>query len=250
MTREKAIFCWSGGKDSALCLHRIKEKYEIVSLLTTVNSAYGRISMHGVREQLLDLQCKSIGLPLHKISLGNSCCNEEYEQAMRTTLEMFKSKSVSKVIFGDIFLQDLKEYRQKQLATIEMEGIFPLWMESTKDLVDEFIQLGFKGITCCVSDAYLDKSMVGRFIDNKFIESLPSNVDPCGEYGEFHSFTYDGPIFEWPVKFSVGEKVYRQIEQPENVCSLDNNHPLPRRKARGHWYCDLVSKDVVAKVAN
>lgn len=246
MTREKAIFCWSGGKDSALCLHRVKEKYDIVSLLTTVNSAYGRISMHGVREQLLDLQCKSVGLPLHKISLGNSCCNEEYEQAMRTSLELFKSKGVTKVIFGDIFLQDLKEYRQKQLAAIEMEGIFPLWMEPTKDLAEEFIDSGFKSITCCVSDAWLDERMVGRVIDRDFIESLPPEVDPCGEYGEFHSFTYDGPIFDRPVEFSIGEKVYRPIENLESVCSLDNSHPLPRRKARGHWYCDLVSKDGAA----
>lgn len=250
MTKEKAIFCWSGGKDSSLCLHRIRDNYDIVSLLTTVNSAYGRISMHGIREPLLDLQSKSVGLPLHKISLGNSCCNEEYEQAMKTTLEMFKAKGVSKVIFGDIFLQDLKEYRQKQLATIGMEGIFPLWMEPTKKLIDEFIEVGFKSITCCVSDAYLDESMVGRFIDTDFIKSLPSEVDPCGEYGEFHSFTYDGPIFDWPVKFSVGEKVYRPIENPEKVCSLDNSHPLPHRQTRGHWYCDLVAIDKEAKVAN
>lgn len=242
MGKPKAVFCWSGGKDSALALYRVSSKFDIVSLLTTVNREFERISMHGVREELLKTQAAAIALPLDIVYLGNPCCNEDYERAMEEKLLAYKEGGVSEVIFGDIFLQDLREYRESRLAEIGMTANFPLWLEPTDKLVNEFLELGFKTVTCCVSDAWLDESMVGRVIDKEYVRQLPSDVDPCGENGEFHSFTFDGPIFRKPVEFDIGKKVYRPIANPTQTCPIGSSHPLPIRQSKGFWYCDLISK--------
>lgn len=235
--KPKVIFCWSGGKDSALALHRIlqENKYEVVALLTTLNAQFKRISMHGVREELLDQQATSIGLPLIKMFVSEGT-NSEYEKTMETLLLQYKAQGVTKVIFGDIFLEDLRAYRENNLAKVGLTAEFPLWKIDTGMLVNEFLQLGFKTITCCVNDGYLGEDKVGAEITDEFIETLPSNVDPCGENGEFHTFCYAGPIFKTPVPFQVGEKVYRPLEIRTNDDSVCTGNTI----TRGFWFCELL----------
>jgi uncharacterized protein (TIGR00290 family) len=212
--KRKILFCWSGGKDSALALYRVLKdnKYEVVSLLTTVNREYQRVSMHGVRESLLELQAESIGIPLEKIYLEKESTNEEYEKRMEEALLKFKALGVREVAFGDIFLEDLKKYREDNLAKAGMKGIFPLWKEDTESLIEEFIGIGFKTVICCVNNDFLDDSFAGKVISEKFINEIPSNVDCCGENGEFHTFAFEGPLFKKEIKFILGEKVIKNYE--------------------------------------
>lgn len=208
---QKAIFNWSGGKDSALALFNVLEhdQMDIQSLVTTVNKDKARISMHGVRETLLDLQAKSIGLPLKKIQLSEMPSMDEYELQMRTMLEFFKSKGVTHSIFGDIFLEDLKAFRDSKLGEVGIEGVYPLWKQETYEIMDQFISLGFKSKVVCINTKSLESSFLGRELDYQFLKDLPSDVDVCGEHGEFHTFVYDGPIFSSPVPFKEGETVYK-----------------------------------------
>jgi uncharacterized protein (TIGR00290 family) len=229
--KEKIVFCWSGGKDSALALHRLRQDpgYEVVSLLTTCNEHFQRVSMHGVRISLAQRQAQAIGLPLDIIGLSRQASNGEYQTKMSDYLLARKKDGVTGTAFGDVFLEDLKRWREANLATIGMRGIFPLWKENTRLLIEEFLSLGFSAITCCVDDAHLDEGSVGRLIDEGFIATLPPGVDPCGENGEFHSFAFDGPIFKQPVTFTIGEKVYRPIEAPHASAGT-----------KGFWFCDLM----------
>lgn len=242
--KEKIIFCWSGGKDSALALNRLRQdnRYEIVSLLTTCNEHFQRVSMHGVRLELLDRQAESIGLPLEKIFVSRRSSNEEYQQKMSACLRMYQARGVAGCAFGDIFLEDLKRWREDNLARIGMHGVFPIWQVDSRELIQEFFALGFGSVVCCANDAYLGENAVGRNLDEEFIRLLPANVDPCGENGEFHSFAFSGPVFQQPVKFKVGEKVYRPVEA---------THPTDSHSAyvcptsgppatRGFWFCDLL----------
>jgi uncharacterized protein (TIGR00290 family) len=212
--KEKVVFCWSGGKDSALALNRVlrDNRYEVGSLLTTCNEHFQRVSMHGVRLELLDRQAASIGLPLEKVFVSQRSSNEEYQQKMSACLLAHKARGVTSCAFGDIFLEDLKRWREENLARIGMRGIFPIWKIDSRELIREFFALGFGTVICCVNDAYLDETAVGRNMDEEFMRALPPNVDPCGENGEFHSFAFSGPVFRQPVKFKVGEKVYRPVE--------------------------------------
>ena len=230
-----AVFCWSGGKDSALCLYKVREekKYDVRFLLTTVSEEFRRISMHGVREELLEEQARQAGIPLIKIYVREGT-NSEYEARMEEMLLSLKRQGIHHVIFGDIFLQDLREYREKNLAKVEMQGIFPLWKKDTKKLAEEFLSLGFKTYTCCTNDAYLGKEWVGRRLDENFLSELPPNVDPCGENGEYHTFCFQGPIFRFPIDVSIGEKIYRHLEIKQ---ASDCN--LPQSQTKGFWYCDL-----------
>lgn len=233
--KQKIIFSWSGGKDSALALYKIilEDKLEITALLTTLNAAFKRISMHGVREELLEQQAESIGLPLIKMYV-NEGTNVEYEKEMEKLLLEYKAKGVTKVIFGDIFLEDLRLYRENNLSKVGLKAEFPLWKKSTTDLINEFLKLNFKTITCCVNDAYLKEDKVGVEIDSEFIKSLPANVDPCGENGEYHTFCYAGPIFKTPIKFSIGEKIYKPLEIKTLDCDLESS------QTKGFWFCDLI----------
>lgn len=210
----KALFCWSGGKDSALALHKVLEDgdFEIVSLLTTLNETHRRISMHGVREDLLDKQAAAIGLPLTKVWVKEGS-NTEYEQRMGEVLKRFKDEGVSHAIFGDIFLEDLRKYREDNLAKAGLQAYFPLWQQDTSKLMQEFIDRGFETITCCISTKYLDETFAGRKIDAAFIESLPAIADPCGENGEYHTFCYNGPIFHQAVPVQVGEKIFKPLTE-------------------------------------
>lgn len=207
---EKIILSWSGGKDSSLALYELmkEEKYEVI-LLTTVTGDYERISMHGVREGLLEKQAKSLGCSLEKIYINPGSTNEEYEKSMEEVMNKYKNLGVTKVAFGDIFLGDIRRYREDNLKKVGMEAVFPLWGRKTKELADTFINLGFKTIITCVDTKVLDGSFAGRFYDKQFLADLPENIDPCGENGEFHSFAFDGPIFKEKISFSVGERVLR-----------------------------------------
>jgi uncharacterized protein (TIGR00290 family) len=242
--KEKIVFCWSGGKDSALALNRILRdgRYEVVSLLTTCNEHFQRVSMHGVRLELLERQAESIGLPLEKIFVSQWSSNEEYQQKMSASLSTYKRCGVTACAFGDIFLEDLKRWREENLARIGMRGIFPIWKESSSELLREFFAFGFGTVICCVNDAWLDETVVGRNIDEEFVRSLPDNVNPCGENGEFHSFAFAGPIFKKPVKFKVGDKVYRPVEVT-HPANLDSTYVCPGsgpKATRGFWFCDLL----------
>ena len=249
---KKALFNWSSGKDSALALYKTLQNpdYEISCLLTSVNQQFQRVSMHGIRISLLQEQAKSIGIPLKIMEIPEMPTMEVYEEVMTQTLTQLKSEGVDYSIFGDIFLEDLRKYREEKLETIGFKGIFPLWKIPTKDLIQEFISLGFKTIVVCVNEHFLDKSFVGRVIDEQFIKDLPANVDVCGENGEFHTFTFDGPIFTKPVDFEIGEIVYRKYERPEKEDSSDKACDTSATDAfdYGFWYCDLVAKDTSASI--
>lgn len=242
----KALFNWSSGKDSALALYKILQNpdYKIECLLTSVNEKYQRISMHGVRVELLEAQAKSLALPLKIMQVPEMPTMEVYENVMTETLNELKNEGIIHSVFGDIFLEDLRKYREDQLAKIGFKGIFPIWKIPTKELIQEFIQLGFKTIVVCVNERYLDKSFVGRVIDQKFINDLPENVDVCGENGEFHTFTFDGPIFSDPIDFEIGEIVYRKYEKPKTDTSSNTACDTSTSDAFdfGFWYCDLIGK--------
>ena len=208
---EKVLFTWSGGKDSAMSLYVLRKfhNYEIAALLTSVTEDYDRISMHGVRRVLLEQQARSLGLPLEILYITRNSSNEEYEAKMKEKLLQYKSQGVFSVVFGDIFLEDLRKYRENNLAQIGMEGIFPIWKRDTTELASTFIDLDFKAVITCVDSQSLDGKFVGRYFDNSFLSELPPKVDPCGENGEFHTFVYDGPIFSERIRFRRGKIVLR-----------------------------------------
>lgn len=209
---EKVLFSWSGGKDSAMALHQILagHEYQVAALLTTVTEDYDRISMHGVRRVLLEGQAESLGIPLEKVLISKQSSNEEYETKMEQTLTKYKESGVKSVVFGDIFLEDLREYREKNLARLGMKGIFPIWKRNTTELMQSFIALGFRAVTVCVDTQVVDKQFVGRPIDQQFIADFPKTADVCGENGEYHSFVYDGPIFGRGISYTLGEAVLRE----------------------------------------
>jgi uncharacterized protein (TIGR00290 family) len=244
--KQSAIFNWSGGKDSALALYKVRQQgqYEVQTLLTTVSEPYQRISMHGVRTALLDQQAAALRLPCHTLFLPEMPSMAAYETLMASTLQELKSTGATASIFGDIFLEDLRQYRENKLAEVDLQAVFPLWGVPTTELIREFIGLGFKTITTCVNEKYLDRSFVGRVIDEDFLHDLPANVDPCGENGEFHTFVFDGPLFSQPIPFEKGEIVYRKYTAPaastisaDYECGDDED---PRPFDTGFWYCDLV----------
>ena len=210
--REKVIVAWSGGKDSALALYEIlnAKSYEVLELLTTVTEDYDRISIHGVRRVLLEQQARSLGFPLEEMLISKGASDEEYGREMLRILTRRLASGVFSVVFGDIFLEDVRKYREQTLMKIGMKGIFPLWKRDTRQLARTFIDLGFKAVITCVDSKSLGKDFVGREFDRQFLADLPFNVDPCGENGEFHSFVYDGPIFSERIFFTEGEIVLRE----------------------------------------
>jgi uncharacterized protein (TIGR00290 family) len=246
--KEKVIFNWSGGKDSSLCLFQLlqSQAYDIAGLLTSISRQYQRISMHGVRVELLEAQVKSIGLPLIKMEMPEMPTMEAYETMMRETLTKLKDQGVTGSVFGDIFLEDLRTYRENKLAELNLKGIFPLWKRPTDELIREFLDLGFKTVITCVNEKYLDKSFAGRIIDRDFLKDLPPGVDPCGENGEFHTFVFDGPLFQEAIPFVIGETVYRQYapSRPNTTTSADCQVTESKEQASpfdtGFWYTDLL----------
>lgn len=240
---KKVLFNWSSGKDSSFALYKLlqNKEYKVEYLFTSVSEKYNRITMHGIRKELLDLQVKSIGIPVKIVYLPEVTTMESYNLVMKNALTPIVNEGITHSAFGDIFLEDLKKYREDKLYEVGLKGIFPLWKIDTSKLIHEFINLGFKTIVTCVNSEYLDQSFVGRIIDEKFINDLPKNVDVCGENGEFHTFTFDGPIFKTTVEFEIGEVVYREYDKPKSnsneMCNANENSPT-----YGFWYVDLLLK--------
>jgi len=210
-TPEPILFCWSGGKDSAMALHTLlpQQQFRVTALLTTVTEGYDRISMHGVRRELLLQQAESIGLPLHEVRIPPQCVNPIYEARMEQALRAHCDQGVRKVAFGDIFLEDLRAYREKNLARIGMTALFPIWKRDTRELIREFHANRFRAIAACIVPKILAPSFAGRELDDSFFRDLPPNADPCGENGEFHTFVFDGPIFRRPIPVRTGKVVHR-----------------------------------------
>lgn len=239
MSVSKAYMNWSGGKDSSLCLyHAMQQRLPVQALLTSVNKVHNRVSMHGVRNELLFKQAQEINLHLHTIELPEQPGMQEYEKLMAEKVAQLKAAGFTHSVFGDIFLEDLKKYREEKLQALNIYSIFPLWKRDTKELMHEFLALGFKAIIVCVNEKVLDKSFCGRLIDESFVQQLPDNVDICGENGEYHSFVFDGPIYKNPISITKGEMVYRKYEAPKNEdgnCFLKDDVPQ-----YGFYFCDLL----------
>lgn len=210
--KQKILLAWSSGKDSALTLHELQksDEYEVSALLTTITEDYDRISMHGVRRTLLEKQAESLGLPLIKVLITKNSGNDEYEAKMRNVLNECRGNGIQHAAFGDIFLEDVRKYREDNLAKVGMKGVFPIWKRDTTELAHTFIDLGFKAVITCVDTAVLDGSFAGRILDEQFLADLPAGIDPCGENGEFHSFVYAGPIFKEDISHKLGETVLRE----------------------------------------
>lgn len=208
---EPIALCFSGGKDSAIAIHEIQRRgeYRVAELVTTVTDAYDRVSMHGVRRALLRRQAESLGLPVTEVVVPPESSNAVYEREMGKAFSRIRDKGISRIAFGDIFLEDLRDYRERQLTASGLTCLFPLWKKPTRPLARTFIDDEFRAVTVCVYSKVLNKSFAGRLFDMEFLNDLPSGVDPCGENGEFHTFVFDGPIFSRPIEFAHGETVER-----------------------------------------
>ncbi len=205
------IFCWSGGKDSALALNELLQQgNKIDTLLTTVTKDYDRISIHGVRRSLLKMQAEAVGIPLEEVFLSKDSSDEEYESKMQDKLIELKERGSTSIAYGDIFLEWLKKKRVSLAKNVGMECVFPLWGKDTNQLANSFVGNGFKAVFTCVDSKVLSKEWAGREFDTWALMNLPPGVDPCGENGEFHTFVYEGPIFEYELKIKRGEIVYRE----------------------------------------
>lgn len=218
---EKAILSWSGGKDSAMAFMELSQdpRYEITCLLTTITECYDRVSMHGTRVSLVERQAKSLDLPLLKVTISQASSNEQYESIMREVLTRAQAGGVTVVVFGDVFLEDIRRYREGKLSELGMRGVFPIWKRDTRELANSFIRAGFRAILVCVDSKFLDRSFVGRAFDESLLADLPHGVDPCGENGEFHTFVHAGPIFSSPIPVRPREIVLRENR---------------------FWYCELL----------
>jgi uncharacterized protein (TIGR00290 family) len=229
-----AVF-WSGGKDSALLLRYLleAEEVEVHSLVTTLNESLHRVTMHGTRELLIDQQAAAIGLPLHKMWMPDEVDNQTYEKVFHETLESLKEEGVTRVAFGDIFLQDIKEYREKLLKGTSLKPLFPLWQRDTYVLINFFLRDGFEALTTSMDESKLSPAFLARKVDSVFLQELPENVDPCGENGEFHTFVYNGPYFKNQIPFTIGERVSKHYGE-ENGPSFA--------------FCDLIPEKSVDDV--
>ena len=206
--KEKILMSWSGGKDSAVALWELQRagEYEIDALLTSVTEGYDRISMHGVRNELLERQAAALGVPLERVQLPKLASNEVYEERMGAAMEAAKARGITRVAFGDLYLEGIRSYREENLARVGMDAIFPVWLRETRQFAKDFLSAGFRTMVVCVDTAQLGAEFVGREIDEAFLAEFPEGVDPCGEKGEFHTFVFDGPNFSEPVQFELGEK--------------------------------------------
>ena len=207
MSRRKALLSWSSGKDSAWALHvlRQEDRYEIVGLLTTVNERARRVAMHAVREELLEAQARAAGVTLWRVPIPSPCSNAQYEAAMRDVLGRAEKEGVNAIAFGDLFLADIRAYRERQLSDTGITPLFPLWLRPTQVLASEMIDAGVRAVLTCVDPRQLSPSFAGREFGADLLQDLPPGVDPCGENGEFHTFAYAGPMFRHVISVSIGE---------------------------------------------
>jgi uncharacterized protein (TIGR00290 family) len=208
---KKIWLSWSSGKDSAWSLYRLREQVgaEVTGLITTINERHRRVAMHAVRTSLLEAQVEAVGLPLHIVPLPDPCDNEAYESAIGRLIEKAKQEEVTHIAFGDLFLEDIRAYRERQLSGTGITPLFPLWGIPTDRLAREMISSGLRAVITCVDPARLTPIFAGRVFDGSFLADLPEGVDPCGERGEFHSFATEGPMFRHPIPVSVGQTVTR-----------------------------------------
>jgi uncharacterized protein (TIGR00290 family) len=202
--RTKVVVAWSGGKDSLLALWKLPPEYEVVALLTNLNGE--RVSIHGVRRRLIEAQADALGLPVQFIMLTAQPSNNEYERLTAEACAPFQEQGVRHVVYGDLFLEDIRQYRDSFLRRLGMEGIYPLWGVNTSNLIRDFIDAGFKALLTCVDTIQLDAQFIGRDIDAALLDDLPPSADPCGENGEFHTFAYDGPLFRHGLSLTLGER--------------------------------------------
>ncbi len=240
MSKVKCVFNWSGGKDSALALyHCLKDpNLDIRYLVTSINHSVNRISMHGVRYELLKQQANEIGIELYEIRLPEMPDMETYDQTMRLHLNKFKAEGITHSIFGDILLEDLRKYREDKLAEVGLEALFPLWKRDTRAVVDEFLDLGFKTVIVCTQEKY--SGLVGEVMSQGLIRNFPREMDVCGENGEFHTFAFDGPIFKNPIKYTLGEKVFKAFKAPKKLDDTCGNTDSTPPENIGFWYVDLL----------
>ena len=205
--KRKCVLSWSGGKDSMLSLRELQDdnSYEVVSLLTTVTEGYDRISMHGVRTLLLERQAESLGIRLHKVYIPKDANNETYEKSMIEALSIYPALNVKTIAFGDVLLEDVRKYRENLVARTVLQSIYPIWKKDPAQLINSFLQNGYKATIVCIDTQKLPESFLGKTLDKDLIDSLPDDVDPGGENGEYHTFVYSGPGFQQPVKFSIGD---------------------------------------------
>jgi uncharacterized protein (TIGR00290 family) len=212
VTRKRTLLSWSSGKDSAWALHLLRQRaeLEIAGLMTTVNELYQRVSIHAVRLDLLKRQAEAVGLPLHIIDLPSPCTNSQYEAAMEKFITQARQQGIECMAFGDLFLEDIKEYREAKLTGTGITPLFPLWLTPTNKLAREMISGGLRAVVTCVDPQQLPASFAGREFNEEFLFTLPNQVDPCGERGEFHTFAFDGPMFSRPVAIEVGEVAERE----------------------------------------
>ena len=238
------VMSWSGGKDSALALHYLRRdlRYRVARLLTSVNAHYQRVTMHGVRVGLLEAQAQRLGLPLTQLRLPEMPDMADYDQRLQAALASLRAQGIGHAAFGDIFLADLRAYREQQLARAGLRGLFPLWQRPSADVLRAYLDLGFRAVVVCVNDACLDRSFCGRPLDADFLRDLPPGVDPCGENGEYHSFVWDGPDFSAPIALTTGALVHRTYTPatPRPAPAAADGPAAPDPFAAGFWYCDLL----------
>lgn len=225
---KRALLSWSSGKDSAWALHVLRQQagVQVVGLVTTLDASRGRVAMHSVRLELLERQAEAVGLPLRVINIPDPCSNTEYEQAMREVLDEARQQSINCMAFGDLFLQDIRDYREAKLSGTGITPLFPLWGVSTDELARRMISNGLRAVLTCVDSRQLSSEFAGRQFDEQLLEELPAHVDPCGERGEFHTFAYDGPMFSQPVTVEVGE-----VAERDGFVYADLIHKAESRKA-------------------
>ena len=226
----KILVSWSTGKDSAWMLHVLNRQYPgaAAGLLTTTNQAFDRVAMHAVRRELLDAQAEAAGLPLHVVPLPWPCSNEQYERIMAAAVNGFVAGGFTHVAFGDLFLEDVRNYRITRLAGSGLEPLFPLWKtRPTRELAEEMIAAGLRARLTCVNPRVLDRSFAGRVFDRSLLADLPPEIDPCGENGEFHSFAYAGPMFRTPIAVETGEVVDRDGFVFADLTHVSQAHSLP-----------------------
>jgi uncharacterized protein (TIGR00290 family) len=218
--KKKILLAWSSGKDSAWALHvlRQQEQYQVAGLMTTINSAFDRVAMHSTRRALVEMQAEAAGLPLIAAPIPWPCSNAGYESAMKQVCDQALAQGITGIAFGDLFLTDVRAYRERQLQGTGLEPLFPIWGQPTRELAQEMVKTGLRAKLVCVDPKQLPASFVGRDFDQSLLDDLPPTVDPCGENGEFHSFVYDGPMFKQAIATRTGEKVERD----------------------GFWFCDVL----------
>ncbi len=233
MSGIKTVLNWSSGKDAALAYHALsnENEYDVCKLLTTVNAEADRVVMHGLREELLDMQAEAMGVPLQKIKLPASPTDVVYKTEMQKALEILKADGITTAAFGDIFLDDLKQYREAQLSTIGFNAVFPLWKRDTTELVRLLEDTGIEAMLVCVNGTLLAKEFLGRVVNRELLDDLPENVDPCGENGEFHTFVFNAPYFKNKIPVKKAEIIYKEY----NLSSADGAN------ANGYYFLDIVA---------